>query len=195
MVKQKNTQARMPEPPPKKVFIGTVGYQILSNHSIGPILLPHLQKQDWPEGVSIDELNWGPIAVVQQFEALETPYDRVILLTAIERTHRQIGAISVFQWQGKLPDEKQIQACVGDAATGVISVENLLVIGEYFKIWPKEVFLVDVEPGPEQAGEHLTEEVAIKVPQVVQTIQQLAKNGIAKIKEIGYLRGDKLFTG
>ena len=177
----------------KKVFIGTVGYQILSNHSIGPILLPHLQKQDWPNGVTIDELNWGPIAVVQQFEALDIPYDRVILLTAIERPHRQIGEISVYQWLGKLPDEKQIQACVGDAATGVISVENLLVIGEYFKIWPQEVFLVDVEPGPEQAGEHLTEEVAIKVPRVINTVQQLAINGIAEFTGIGYLRGDTLF--
>ncbi len=177
----------------KRVFIGTVGYHILRNHSIGPILLPQLQQQDWPEGVIIDELNWGPIAVVQQFEATE-PYERIILLTAIERPERAIGDISVFQWQGYLPDEKQIQDCVGDAATGVISVENLLVIGQYFKVWPKEVFLVDVEPGPEIAGEHLTDTVAVKVPEVIQTIQSLANHGPLNIKEISYLRGDTLFV-
>ena len=177
----------------KRIFIGTIGYHILSNHSIGPILLPQLQQQNWPEGVFVDELNWGPIAVVQQFEATKIPYDRIILLTAIERPTRNIGDINVFQWQGGLPDEKQIQACVGDAATGVISVENLLVIGQYFKIGPKEVFLVDVEPGPEKAGEHLTEAVAIKVPQVIQAIQTLAIEGAAKIKEITYLRGETLF--
>ena len=177
----------------KKVFIGTVGYHILSNHSIGPILLPNLREQDWPEGVFVDELNWGPIAVVQQFEATEVPYDRIILLTAIERSERAIGDLTVFQWLGGLPDEQQIQACVGDAATGVISVENLLVIGQYFKVWPKEVFLVDVEPGPEVAGEHLTATVAVKVPQVIETIRTLAKNGIAEITEISYLRGETLF--
>lgn len=177
----------------KKVLVGTVGYHILRNHSIGPILLPHLKSLTWSEGVFIDELNWGPIAIVQQFEAMEIPYDRVILLTAIERPHRKIGEISVYQWQGKLPDEKQIQACVGDAATGVISVDNLLVIGQYFKIWPSEVFLVDVEPGPEIAGEHLTEEVAIKVPQVIQTIQSLVQKGAVIIPNISYLRGDTLF--
>ncbi len=177
----------------KKIFIGTVGYHLLSNHSVGPILLPQLQKKDWPPEVEVDELNWGPVAVVQQFQALETPYERVILLTAIERPNRQIGKITIFQWQGHLPDEKQIQACVGDAATGVISVENLLVIGEYFKIWPKEVFLVDVEPGSEQAGEHLTEDVAVKVPTIFKTIQHLVKYGVAGLEEIAYLRGDKLF--
>jgi len=177
----------------KKIFIGTVGYHILSNHSIGPILLPHLKKQDWPEGVFIDELNWGPIAVVQQFEAMEIPCDQVIFLTAIERPNRHIGEITVYQWLGELPDEKQIQACVGDAATGVISVENLLVIGQYFNVWPAEVFLVDVEPGPEIAGEHLTEAVVVKVPKVIQTIRALAQRGEDGIKEISYLRGDTLF--
>ena len=166
----------------KKILVGTVGYQILRNHSIGPILLPHLSEQSWPEGVICDELNWGPIAIVQQFEAMDIPYDRAILLTAIERPERKIGDITVFQWKGGLPDDQQIQACVGDAATGVISVENLLVIAEYFKVWPKEVFIVDVEPGPEIAGEHLTEEVAAKVPQVIKVIQALVKNGIGEFK-------------
>ena len=175
------------------MLVGTVGYQILRNHSIGPILLPHLSGLDWPAGVSVDELNWGPIAIVQQFEAMEVPYDRVILLTAIERTGRQIGDINIFKWEGSLPDEKQIQACVGDAATGVISVENLLVIGQYFKIWPKEVFLVDVEPGPETAGEHLTEEVAVLVPQVIQKIKKLVETGIEGMTGVGYLYGETLF--
>lgn len=177
----------------KKTLVGTVGYQILRNHSIGPILLPHLSSLDWPAGVSVDELNWGPIAIVQQFEAMEVPYDRVILLTAIERTGRQIGDINIFKWEGSLPDEKQIQACVGDAATGVISVENLLVIGQYFKIWPKEVFLVDVEPGPETAGEHLTEDVAVLVPQVIQKIKNLVESGIEGMAGVGYLYGETLF--
>ncbi len=43
----------------KKTFIGTVGYHNLRNHSIGPALLPQLQKMQWPEGVDVDELNWG----------------------------------------------------------------------------------------------------------------------------------------
>jgi hypothetical protein len=178
----------------RNIFVGTVGYAILSNHSIGPILLPHLKKMDWPNGVSVDELNWGPIAVVQQFEALEIAYDRVVLLVAIERSHRKIGEINIFQWKGELPDEKQIQACIGDAATGVISVENLLVIGEYFKTWPKEVFLVDVEPGPEVAGENLTTEVAENVPDILKLVQHLAVEGTDDTDLVDILRGNELFN-
>lgn len=178
----------------KRVFVGTVGYHVLRNHSVGPILLPQLKQMGWPPGVQVDELNWGPIAVVQQFQALAQPYDRVIILTAVHREERQVGDISVLQWQGGLPDEGQIQACVGDAATGVISVDNLLVIGEYFSIWPKELFLVDVEPGSEQAGEELTPEVAAKVPEILKLIQVLAEQGPVEAIEIKSINGIQIFA-
>ena len=65
-----------------KVFIGTVGYHNLCNHSIGPALLLQLQKMNWAPGVDVDELNWGPIAIVQKFQSFPTAYDRIILLSA-----------------------------------------------------------------------------------------------------------------
>ena len=171
----------------KKIIVGTIGYHNLGNHSLGPALLPMLQKLSWPENVEVEEMNWGPIAIVQKFQSLQTPYHRVILLAAIERPGRQIGDIDVFRWMGRLPDEEMIQACIGDGVTGVISVENLLIIGEYFKIWPVETFIIDVEPGPETAGVEFTEEVQKVIPDFISTIRSLciADNGeTIKFKEI-----------
>lgn len=165
---------------------------MLRNHSVGPILLPRLQSVSWDGCIKVEEMNWGPIAIVQYFQTLKTPFDRVIFLVAIERPDREVGDISLFQWMGHLPDEKQIQACVGDAATGVISVENLLVIGEHFNIWPREVFLVDVEPGKEQAGEHLTAEVDAKIPEILCILEELAEKDEILL-ETQKLRGDTLF--
>ncbi len=175
-----------------KTFIGTVGYHNLSNHSIGSALLPQLQKMQWVPGVDVDELNWGPIAIVQKFQSLETAYERVILLAAIERPGRNIGDITVFKWMGGLPDEELIQRCVGDAVTGVISVENLLIIGEYFKIWKGETFVVDVEPGPEQAGEHFTKEMQNAIPDLILTLQQLSAAGSTEMIKFKPLYGDTL---
>ena len=178
----------------KKTIVGTVGYHILGNHSLPPMLLPHLKELNLPEYVAVEELNWGPVAVVQMFEAEQPPYERVIILCAIERLGRSIGQVDVFQWKGRLPDEGQIQACVGDAATGVISVENLLVIGEYFKIWHDEVYLVDVEPGPEVAGENWTQEIHDCIPEVISTIKTLAMSGNENDISIKYLYGDTIFA-
>ena len=157
----------------KQILVGTIGYHNLGNHSLGPALLPTLQSLTWPQGVDLEEMNWGPIAIVQKFQSLKSPYDRVILLAAIERETRNIGAIDVFRWMGRLPDEEVIQACIGDAVTGVISVENLLIIGEHFKIWPAETFIVDVEPGPETSGIEFTSEVREAIPDFLNTIRHL----------------------
>ena len=176
----------------KKTFIGTVGYHNLRNHSIGPALLPQLQKMQWADGVEVDEFNWGPIAIVQKFQSLPTPYDRVVLVAAIERTDRKVGEITVYKWMGKLPDEDMIQRCVGDAVTGVISVENLLIIGEHFKIWTGETFVVDIEPGPEEAGEDFTEEMQQAIPDLILMLQHLSNVESAEIINFKPLYGDTL---
>ncbi len=175
----------------KKVFIGTVGYHNLRNHSVASALLPQLQKMPWANGVELDELNWGPIAIVQKFQSSLVLYDRIILVSAIERPGRSVGDVTVFKWCGKLPDEELIQRCVGDAVTGVISVENLLIIGEYFKIWPAETFFLDIEPGPEEAGELFTAEMENAIPDIILTLQQLStdKEELIKFKP---LYGDTL---
>ncbi len=178
----------------KKTFIGTVGYHNLRNHSIGPALLPELQKMQWADGVELDELNWGPIAIVQKFQSLPIAYDRVILIAAIERPEREIGDITVYKWMGKLPDEELIQRCVGDAVTGVISVENLLIIGEHFKIWTGETFVVDVEPGPEEAGEDFTEEMQQAIPDLILTLQNLTKETPRESINFKPLYGDTLIV-
>ncbi len=177
----------------KKTIIGTVGYHILGNHSMPPTLFSHLQQLSLPDFVKVDELNWGPVAVVQMFEAEEPSFERVVILCAIERAERDIGEITVYQWKGGLPDTEQIQACVGDAATGVISVENLLVIGEYFKVWKDEVYLVDVEPGPEVAGEQFTPEMEQQIPNIISLVRKIAIGELDEEVEVKYLFGDKIF--
>ena len=158
-----------------------------------PMLLSHLQELSFPDHIKVDELNWGPVAVVQMFQAEEPAFEKVIILCAIEREGRKIGHIDVFKWLGKLPDEEQIQACVGDAATGVISVENLLVIGEYFKVWKDEVYLVDVEPGPEVAGEQWTIEMQNDTPEIISTIKRLALTGVDDDMNLNFLQGNTIF--
>lgn len=176
----------------KKTFIGTVGYHNLRNHSIGPAILPHLQKMQWPPSVETDELNWGPIAIVQKFQSLPIAYDRVILIAAIERPGRKVGDITVFKWMGKLPDVEMIQRCVGDAVTGVISVENLLIIGEYFKVWTGQTFLVDMEPGPEEAGESFTAEMQQAIPELLLTLHYLSDADSIESINFKPLYGDTL---
>lgn len=174
-----------------RVLIGTVGYHCLRDYSVGPMLLPRLQATTWPSRVQVEELNWGPIAVVQRFEAEETPFNRVVLLTAREQG-RPPGTLTVRRWRGGLPDKERIQARVAEAVTGVISADNLLIIGEHFGIWPGETFMIDVEPGPEEAGETLTPAVENAVPDILDAVRHLALAAPDELPPMEALHGHAL---
>ena len=171
--------------------MGTVGYHLLRDYSIGPTLLPDLQRMRWPAGVHVDEMNWGPVAIVQQFETLPEPYDRVIILTATD-LGKPAGTITLRVWRGDAPAVEQIQDRIAEAVTGTISAENLLIIGEHFGIWPTETLLVDVQPGPEEAGETFTPAVKAAVPKVVATLRRLAQIDFAALAQIPGVEVDEI---
>lgn len=175
----------------QRVLIGTVGYHNLCDYSIGPKLLPQLKAIDWPPGVEVDEMNWGPIAIVQHFEALPEPYERVVFLSAMAGG-RPPGTITLRRWLGGLPSSQDIQDRVSEAVTGVISLDNLLIVGEYFGIWPSEVLVVDVEPGPQEAGDSFTAPVEAAIPIVLSTVQHAATAELASLEPLPVLRGETL---
>lgn len=178
----------------KNILLGTIGYHNLANHSIGPILAERIKSLDWAAKVDVEEMNWGPIAIVQGFQSKDWVYDRIVFLTAIERKNREVGELTVYKWGGGKPSDRDIQACIGDAVTGVISAENLLIIGEHFEIWPEEVYLVDVEPGPEQAGTTLTVELTERVMEYFQLLEKLCLQGLANIEDYQVLYGDQIMA-
>lgn len=155
------------------VLIAGVGYQNLRDLSIGPLLVPKLQQLDWPAGVEIDDLSFGPIAVVQRFQDRPGYYDRIVFIAGVQRGHEP-GKISTYRWTGELPGTAEIQQRIGEAVTGVISLDNLLVISQYFGVLPRDVRVVEVEPEDINYGLELTPRVEAALDQVIETVRHTA---------------------
>ncbi len=157
----------------KRVFIGGVGYTNLRDLSVGPAVVQELQRLDWPAGVEIDDLSLGgPIAAVHRFREAP-PYDRVILVSAVGRA-RQPGQVYCYRWDGCLPEREDIQARVAEAVTGVISLDNLLIVGGFFGIWPPEVVVVEVEPRNEDWGLEFSEPVQAAIIPLIKVVHWAA---------------------
>lgn len=153
-----------------RVLIAGVGYSHLRDYSLGPLLTAELKKSSWPAGVDIEDLSYGPIGVMHCLD--ERPrYDKMIFVAAVNR-QRPPASIDRYPWDHRLPDSDEIQARVAEAVTGVISLENLLIIATYFKKLPDDVVVIEVEPGDEGWGGGLTPEVAAAIPLVVEKIHQ-----------------------
>ncbi len=127
------------------VLIGIVGYYgFVRGYPLGPELMERLTARRWPEGVEIREMNWGPVAIVQDLQALPAKPDRVVLIGALDRGLRE-GSVSCRQWRGGSLDPAAVQRRMFEAVTGVISLDNLLVIGTQFGIWPARTFTVELQ--------------------------------------------------
>ena len=129
-----------------RVAIGLVGYyQFLRSYPIGPELKERLEAVVWPnDDVIIKEMNWGPIAIVQEFQADPDSLDRIVLVTAIDRGLKP-GTVSCRRWTGGTLDTLAVQNRIFEAVTGIISLDNLLVIGEHFAIWPEELITIELQ--------------------------------------------------
>jgi len=158
------------------VLIAGVGYQFLRDLSVGPVLVPQLQQLTWPEGVEVDDWSFGPIAVVQRLQDRPGYYDRIVFLSATQRG-RPPGTVTCTRWTGDLPDADEIQQRVGEAVTGVINVENTLIITTYFGVLPPEVFVVEVEPQDTGWGADFTPCVQAALPAVIGTVRRVALDG------------------
>lgn len=160
------------------VLIAGVGYYNLRDLSLGPLMLQELQKLDWPGHLEFDDFSFGPIAVVQRMQDRPGFFDRVVFLAGVGRKGREPGGIYCYRWKSASPSNEEVQQCVTEGVTGVVSLDNLLVIGEYFKVWPEEVVVIEVEPFSEEWGAEYSGPVQAVVDAIPDLVRQVALGSV-----------------
>lgn len=131
-----------------RTLIGAVAYRTLRDHSSPFAVLERLERLPAGPDVVIEDVSYNPIAVVQWLQEQQggARFDRVVLVAAVERAGRAPGTVSAFRWDGVLPPDDLVQQAVTDAVTGIIAVENTVIVAGYFRALPSEVAIVEIEP-------------------------------------------------
>ena len=150
-----------------RVLVGGVGYRNLRDGSLGPYLADRLAHRAG-NGVEVEDISYHPVGLVQNLQERE-PYDRVVLVGAVSRG-RDPGTLETYRWDGVLPPVKEIQARVSEAVTGVISLENHLVVCGAFGALPDDVRVVEVEPANQEWGEGFSPEVEARLAEIEQAV-------------------------
>ena len=146
-----------------RAVIGGVGYRNLRDHSLGIVMSEELEALARPPNLLVEDLSYGPVAVAQWLldEARDAPITRAVFITAIGREDgRPHGTICAYRWDHTLPSEDEIQRCVVDAVTGVILLDNTLIVTEWMKALPHETIVIEVEPLEHAFGDEMSEAVA-----------------------------------
>jgi hydrogenase maturation protease len=158
-----------------RVIVAGVGYRNLRDHSVGMAVVDRLEGRAWPPGVVVEDLSYNPIAVVQRLED-EPPdrrFERAVVVAGVDRG-RAPGTVTAYRWNGVLPGDDAIHRAVTEAVTGVIALDNTLVVARHFGALPDEVIVVEVEPGVHEFGETFSDAVAAVVDAVCELVAGLA---------------------
>ncbi len=176
-------------PSAARVLIASVGYRNLRDLSIGPVLLDRLAALEWPPGVEVEDLSYGPIAVVHRLRETVPPYDRLVIVAGVQRSYAP-GTITCYRWDGCLPGPGEIQARIEEALTGVIDLDNLLIVTGHFDALPAEVIVVEIEPEATDWGEQFSERNAAEFSEALAVVrgQALAADGVHGRAALGGMR-------
>jgi hydrogenase maturation protease len=155
-----------------RVLVGGVGYRFLRDGGLGPYLSDTLASRA-TNGIEVEDLGYHPVGFTQNLQ--ERPdYDRIVLVAAVERG-REPGTVKAYRWDHALPSNDKIQDRVGEAVTGSISLDNLLIVTEAFGAFPDDVWVVEVEPADETWGDGFSDIVQAKLPEIEETVWSLTK--------------------
>ena len=159
------------------LLIAGVGYQYLGDLSFGPKLVEQLQGMDWPEEVRVEDFGYGPLAILDWFE--ESPgkrFERAILAGAVERG-REPGTLSTYSWFAGTLDPDLVQERILEAGSGVISLENLLIVAQHFGALPAHTSVVELEPLEKGWNTELSAVGEERLEQTVEWIQREVYSG------------------
>lgn len=167
---------------PARVIVGGVGYRHLRDHSLGIVMSDELEPWARPPRLVVEDLSYNPVAVAQWLadEARTAPVARAIFIAAVAREDgRPAGTISMYRWDRALPSDDEIQRAVTDAVTGVIHLDNTLVVTGWMRALPPEVIVVEVEPLEHAFGDDMSTPVAAAYPAAKRLVMLCATSDAA----------------
>ncbi len=151
-------------------LIAGVGYRNLRDLSAGNAVVDALLPLTWPPGVEVEDLSYGPMDVI--FRLREAHFARLCIVGAATELAVVPGQVHWRRWHYQPEPPAMIQERVAEAVTGVISLENLLVICAHFAALPPEVTVIEIAPGDDGWGDEFSPAVARSIADVVARLRE-----------------------
>jgi hydrogenase maturation protease len=149
------------------VLVGGIGYRNLRDGSIGLHVIERLADRAG-DGIEVEDVSYHPVGLSQNLQ--ERPdYDRIVLVGAVARG-REPGTVTAYRWDRWLPADDEVQTRVSEAVTGVISLDNTLIVCGALGGLPSDVRVVEVEPASQDWGEELSPEIEERLPEIVEAV-------------------------
>lgn len=137
------------------ILVGGVGELYQGDLDLGRRAAARLAEEDLGDGVVVEDLSYGAVAVTQRLEDLRPD---ALVLVAAHRRGRAPGTVERRETRPSALSPAELQLAVGDAVTGYVTIDLLVEVATALGALPAPTVSIEVEPASVAPSEELSAE-------------------------------------
>lgn len=137
------------------ILVGGVAELFQGDLDLGRRAVGRLAAEGLGDGVIVEELSYGAVAVAQHLEDLRP---EALVLVAGHPRGRPPGTVERREVGPSEQTPAELQLAVGDAVTGYVTIDLLIDVSHAFGVLPARTVCFEVEPASVRPSEDLTPE-------------------------------------
>ena len=150
-------------------LVGGVSELYQGDLDVGRRVVERLESEALGQGVVVEDLHYGAVAVAQRLEELDP--DALVLVGAVARD-REPGAVHrTVADPPAPPTTDEVQGMIGDAVTGYVGIDLVIEIASAFGALPPRVVTIEVEPVETGPSDQLSAAVANTLPALLDAVK------------------------
>ena len=150
------------------ILVAGVAELFQGDLDLGRRAVMRLAAEDLGEGVVVEELSYGGVAVAQHLEDLRP--DALVLVAGHARG-RIPGTVQRRTVGEPELTPAELQLAVGDAVTGYVTIDLLIEVAQAFGVLPPRTVCFEVEPASVQPSEKLTAEAEAALDEALDLVR------------------------
>ncbi len=152
------------------VLVGGIGLPWLRDLDFGTQFIRRVEHLDWPEEVVVEDLSYAAHRVLDRLQELLPA--KVVLVGAMPREIDPPGTIRRYPLDLKPPPDDEVQERLAEAAGGIIDLDHTLAVCRYWKAFPEDTVVIEVEPADRAFGLGFSEEVEASVDAILAMVRE-----------------------
>ncbi len=153
-------------------LVGGVGLPWLRDLDFGTQFIRRVEGEAWPGDVILDDLSYSAHRVLHRLQ--EVRPDRVVLVGAMPRDVDPPGTVRRYTLDLTPPSDEEVTERLGEAVGGIIDLDHTLAVVRYWKGFPADTVVIEVEPADRAFGLGFSPEVERVVDDVAAMVREEA---------------------
>ncbi len=150
-------------------LVGGIGLPWLRDLDYGTQWVNRVVDLEWPDHVIVEDMSYAAHRVLHRLQ--EVRPSKVILVGCMPRRNDPPGTIRHYDLDLTPPSDEEVHQRLTEAATGIIDLDHTLAVARYYREFPADTVIIEVEPEDDTFGLGFSDVVEATVDEVLALVR------------------------